>query len=77
MLIRPDRHVLAVSEDMPPAIDATYDLHDGGFMIWIHDAIVAQLQTENRVLRILGSSAMDPRLTIEVVLDETPLRQAI
>ena len=24
MLIRPDRRVLAVSEDMPPAIDATY-----------------------------------------------------
>ena len=46
-------------------------------MIWIHDAIVAQLQTENRVLRILGSSAMDPGLTIEEVLDETPLRQAI
>ena len=77
MLIRPDRRVLAVSKDMPPAIDATYDLRDGGFIIWIRDAIIAQMQSENRVLRILGSSAMDPGLTIEVVLDETPLRQAM
>ena len=74
MLIRPDRRVLAVSKDMPPAIDATYDLRDGGFMVWIRDAIVAQMQSENRVLRILGSSPMDPGLTIEVVVDETPLR---
>ena len=77
MLIRPDRRVLVVSKDMPPAIDTTYDLRDGGFMIWIRDAIIAQMQSENRVLRILGSSAMDSGLTIEVVLDETPLRQAM
>ena len=77
MLIRPDRRVLAVSKDMPPAIDATYDLRHGGFMVWVRDAFVAQLQSENRVLRVLGSSPRDPSVTIEVVIDETPLRQSM
>jgi signal transduction histidine kinase len=77
MLIRPDRRVLAVSKDMPPAIDATFDLREGGFMVWIRDAIIAQMQNENRVLRVLGSSPRDPGVTIEVVLDETPLRRSM
>ena len=77
MLIRPDHRVLAVSKDMPPAVDATYDLRQGGFMIWIRDAFVALMQSENRVLRVLGSSPSDSGVTIEVVLDETPLRQSM
>ncbi|MFQ5954569.1 MAG: sensor histidine kinase [Kiloniellales bacterium] len=59
----------------PPAPDATFDLRRGTFMSLIADALVALAQRENRVLRVIGPSPKNPQVEIELLLDETPLRQ--
>ena len=71
------RHILVVREDMPPAVDAMFDLRQGNFVMWIVDAFAALGQDENRVIRVLGSSPRGPDTTIEVVLDEAPMRAAM
>ncbi len=77
MLWQTDRKVLALSEAMPPEVDVTFDLRQGTFVMWIRDAFQALGQDENRVLRIIGISPKDPTVAIEVVLDETPMREAM
>ena len=71
------RHILVVRKDMPPAVDATFDLRHGNFVMWIVDAFDALGRNENRVIRVLGSSPKGPETTIEVVLNETPMREAM
>ena len=85
VLRKPDRKVLMLSGDMPPAVDVTFDVRQGPpldlrtgiSLIWLRDAFVALVQKENRVMRIMGDSPMDPSVMVEVVLDETPMRQAM
>ena len=85
VLRKPDRKVLMLSGDMPPKVDVTFDLRQGppldlrtGIpLIWLRDAFVALAQDENRVMRIMGDSPMDPSVMVEVVLDETPMREAM
>ena len=71
------RHILVVRKDMPPAVDAMFDLRQGNFVMWIVDAFAALGQDENRIIRVLGPSPKGPETTIEVVLDETPMRDAM
>ncbi len=58
----------------PPRPDATFDLRRGTFVSLIADAFVTLAQRDNRVLRVIGASPKDPRVEIELILDETPLR---
>ncbi|MCP5372173.1 MAG: HAMP domain-containing histidine kinase [Hyphomicrobiales bacterium] len=74
---RPDRRMLALSKDMPPAVDATFDLRHTHFPTWISDAFAALLRKDNRVLRVIGESTKNPGVAIEVVLDEAPMREAM
>lgn len=68
---------LMLSDDMPPAVDVMIDLRRGTFFEKIVDAFVALAQNENRVLRVRGPSPQNPKLIVEVILDETPLRKAM
>lgn len=62
--------------DMPPDhIHATYDLREAGFFTLIRDAFAVLWGEPMRVIRVLGPPPKDDRLLVEVVLDETPLRQ--
>ncbi|MCB2099307.1 MAG: HAMP domain-containing histidine kinase [Rhodobacterales bacterium] len=72
-----ERRVLALSKTMPPAVDVTFDLRETMFPTWIGDAVSALLRTDNRVMRVIGYSAKDPGVAIEVVLDEAPMRKAM
>lgn len=77
---RPDLKQLMLSTDMPPKVDVAFDLRpmgEGDFITWMGDAFRALAQKENRIMRVIGYSAHDPSVGIEVVLDEAPMRQAM
>ncbi len=77
VLHRPQRHMLALSQDMPPKVDLTVDLRQGMFPMWIFDAVDTLVQTENRVLRVIGVSPKEPATAVEIIMDEAPLREAM
>ncbi len=73
----PERRTLMLANDMPPNVDEVIDLRQGGFFGWISDAFMALSQDENRVLRIIGTSPKRADVTVEVLMDETPMREAM
>jgi signal transduction histidine kinase len=77
ILTQANRRMLMLSGKMPPKVDATFDLRRGTFVMWIGDAFTALAQKKNRVLRVIGTSPKDPTVTVEVLLDETPMREAM
>ena len=58
----------------PPEIDATFDLSQETVYRLIRDAFTTLIQTENRVLRVIGPARIDPRIIVDVTLDEAPMR---
>ncbi len=67
--------ILAVS-DMPPRIDETYDFRTAGFMTDFPAALRALLAPKGMMLNIIGPAPMGGR-SIEIVIDETALRDAV
>ena len=58
----------------PTEIDATFDLSQETVYGLIRDAFTTLAQTENRVLRVIGPARLDPRIIVDVTLDEAPMR---
>ena len=75
VLKEPERRMLMLSKEMPPAVDVTYDLRHVMFPQWIGEALMTLLQTKNRVMRVVAASPHNAGATIEVLLDETPMRE--
>ncbi|HEX7968899.1 MAG TPA: HAMP domain-containing sensor histidine kinase [Stellaceae bacterium] len=57
-----------------PHLDATYDLRQAGMFALIGDAMMALGEKADRILRVLDTSSKDPDVTVEVILDEPPMR---
>jgi len=57
-----------------PAPDLKIDLGTQTFMSYLVGGFETLFQTENRVLMVTGISPHDARTTIEVLIDETPMR---
>jgi signal transduction histidine kinase len=70
------RRRLLASADMPVAIDQDIDMRDMPWHRAIIDSFDTLLSTENDVMRVVGPAPMGGEF-IEIVLDETPLRQAM
>ncbi|MDD9928169.1 MAG: HAMP domain-containing sensor histidine kinase [Rhodospirillaceae bacterium] len=68
---------LILSREAPPAVHGAVDLSDRSWSRLIMDAMAVLTRTEDRVLRVSGSSLMDPNIVIEIVLEERPLRLAV
>ena len=68
---------LMLGRDIPPEVDAIYDLRRGSFLGFVIDAFLTLGQGENRVIRVLGYSPKDPEIFVEVILDEAPMRMAM
>ncbi|HUC60758.1 MAG TPA: HAMP domain-containing sensor histidine kinase [Alphaproteobacteria bacterium] len=68
---------LMMNRDMPPAVDANFDLRKEGFMDLVGDAFMTLIQPDNRVIRIVGPSPKDPGILVEIVIDEGPMRRAM
>ncbi len=68
---------LILRDDMPPAIDATYDLRDATFLDLIMDMIDCLMAEDGRIIRVIGEPRFEGGDFIEIVFDETPMRQAM
>jgi signal transduction histidine kinase len=63
--------------EQPPPVSVSFDLENASIMTLMSDALMTLAQTENRVIRVLGPSPRSPSVWIELVLHETPLREAM
>src|SRR5947207_13826873 len=70
------RRRLLASADMPLAIDQDIDMRDMSWHRAIIDSFDTLLSTDNDVMRVVGPAPMGGEF-IEIILDETPLRQAM
>ena len=77
ILHRPDGAVLMLDRPMPPRPDATIDLTHPSILGAIRGSFIALARSDNRILRVLGPSPTGSGETVEVLLDEAPLRQAM
>jgi len=75
VLKEPSRRTYMLGEKMPPEIDQTVDLAQGTPLDMIMAAFSTLAQSENRILRVVGPSPRDPSSLIEVIIDETPMRE--
>ena len=77
VLRRPASKALMLSSDMPPRIDATFDLREERFFPLIGQAFVTLAGDGKRFLRIIGTSPKDTSVVVETVISETPMRDAM
>ncbi|MDZ3835899.1 MAG: HAMP domain-containing sensor histidine kinase [Rhodospirillales bacterium] len=73
-LSEPDRKMLMLGEGAPPPVEASVDLREETAAGMIANAFSTLVQTQNRVLKIIGRSPAEPLGTIAIVIDEGPLR---
>jgi hypothetical protein len=77
VLRRPQGTMLMIDSAMPPAVDATFDLRQRSILGAIGAALMALPRRDDRILRVLDASPKDPDATVEVLLDERPMREAM
>ena len=76
ILKRKESRALMLSEDMPPKVDGMFDLRRQTPIGLIRDAFETLLSGP-RVIRVIGQAPLDSALTIEVLLNEGPMRMAM
>ena len=77
VLRRDEVRRLVLSSEIPAPISATYDLRDPTGVVLIGDAGAQLLDTENRIIRVIGNPVRDGGLLIEVTMESGPLRAAM
>ena len=77
VLQRDERRELALSSPMPGSVDETYDLREAGPLILMKDALLRLVDTQPRLIRVLGYPKDDGGELIEVTMDSLPLRTAM
>jgi signal transduction histidine kinase len=68
------RRMLAI-DDMPPAVDDTFDMRSASAVDAIVDAFKIMLNARSYVMRVVGPAPMGGEY-IELIMDERPLRRA-
>jgi len=68
---------LVLSFEHPPEVAASYDRENAGALTLMRNAMMALTHTEDRVIRVVGTSPRDSTVWIELVLHEAPLRDAM
>jgi signal transduction histidine kinase len=71
------RRLLMLGGEMPKNVDVMFDLRKGNSFSLIRDAFQALLQDKNRVMRVIGVPDGNPKVIMEVILDETPMRETM
>lgn len=77
VLRRDEARQLILSSPMPGPIDATYDLRDASAATLIMHAMQRLIDTEPRIIRVIGNPLRDAGLLIEVSMETAPLRAAM
>jgi signal transduction histidine kinase len=75
ILHRPNGMVFMLDSPVAPQPDVTFDLTKGNIPIWIQRSIETLARSDNRVMRVVGPAPTEPGATVELLLDEAPLRQ--
>ena len=60
-----------------PVIDQAYDLRNYGAIDLMRDAIMCMLQSEDRIIRVVGHATHVEAMAIEATLNEAPLKAQI
>ncbi len=76
-LSRPDGALRMLDGPMPPKPDVSFDLSKGNVRVWILRSLETLFSTGNRIMRVVGPSPMEPGASVELLLDEAPLRQEL
>jgi signal transduction histidine kinase len=77
VLRRDQTRQLALSSPLPSAVAVTYDMRAPSSWVLIRDGFSTLLQTEDRVIRVIGNPVRDGGLLIEITMDERPLQAAM
>lgn len=77
ILKRPASSFLMLSDDMPTQTDVTFDMRNPMPLKLMMHAFEALAQTDDRMLRLIGDVSASTSTTVEVILPEAPLRQAM
>jgi signal transduction histidine kinase len=67
--------VFMLDSPVAPQPDVTFDLTKGNVPIWIRRSIETLARSDNRIMRVVGPAPNEPGATVELLLDEAPLRQ--
>ena len=71
-----DSRSLIVQMDTPEEVD-TYDLRDASWAELIGDALMVYVVPDDRVIRVVGEPGFNPGETVDVVMEEGPLKAAM
>src|SRR5579884_1251604 len=74
ILHRADGLVRMLDSSSPPRADLTIDTAKGNVPRWIRGSFATLFSSGNRIMRVIGRSPFEPDATIEILLDERPLR---
>ncbi len=74
---RQDARVLIIEMDMPEDVDGSYDLRDASWMTLIADALMVYVAPDDRIIRVVGEPGFNAGETIDVVMEEGPLKAAM
>jgi signal transduction histidine kinase len=77
VLRRNEARQLMLSSPMPSGISGTFDLRDASAMQLIRDAITCLIESEPKVIRVIGEPAQMAGLLIEVTMETSHLRAAM
>ncbi len=67
--------VFMLDSPVAPQADVTFDLTKGNVPIWIQRSLETLARSDNRIMRVVGPAPTEPGATVELLLDEAPLRQ--
>ncbi len=76
-ILRPNMPPRTLGPRMPPQIPMLYDLRNAMAVELVLDALSTMAEAEPSVMGVTGLSKVDPRVVVEVVLDEQPLREGL
>ncbi|MDO6587713.1 HAMP domain-containing sensor histidine kinase [Salipiger sp. 1_MG-2023] len=68
---------LMLSSPIPGPVAATYDLRDASALILMRDAMVRLVDSEPRLIRVIGYPSRQAGELIEVTMESAPLRHAM
>lgn len=72
-----DRRTLMLGEYGPPPVNLEIDLREEGIWRMVSQAFATLFQPNSRILKVTGTSPAQPGATVEVTIDERPLRDAM
>ncbi|HKW55389.1 MAG TPA: HAMP domain-containing sensor histidine kinase, partial [Stellaceae bacterium] len=77
VLHKPNNTTLMIDAATPPQVAATWDLRGASSWGLIRNAMMTLTEKGNHVVRVLDVSPNDPRVVVEVLLDDAPMRNEL